>query len=125
MEDIAPTLTGVTPRLETLESQVAEIRDVAYNIETMMRALCLNSGIQTSTLRLCPPPVPLFFGSPGPALSSASSAVSAATASSAGVDISGMSLTGAPVAGPSGGEAAMAQAQGTWSGTPAHSVSYR
>lgn len=122
MEDIAPTLTGVTPRLETLESQVAEIRDVAYNIETMMRALCLNSGIQTSTLRLRPPPVPLFFGSPGPALSSASSAVSAATASSAGVDISGMSLTGAPVAGPSGGEASIAQAQGTWSGTPAHSV---
>jgi hypothetical protein len=121
LEDLAPTLTGVTPRLEALEAQVAEIRYVAYYIETMMRAVCLNSGIQTSALRLRVPPVPLF-GSPGPTPSSASSVVSTATASSTGVDIAGMSLMGAPVAGPSGGGAEIAQAQGTWSGAPIHFV---
>jgi hypothetical protein len=112
MGDLAPTLSGVSPRLDALEAHVAEIRDVAYNIDTMMRAMCLHAGVQPSSLRLRVPPVPLF-GSFGPPSSSASPAVSTTTVSSAGVDISGMSLAGAPVAGPSGSGAETAAPQGT------------
>jgi hypothetical protein len=91
-----------------------DIRDSVYNIKTMMKALCIKSGIGPSTLNLRIPAVPSFSADPGPP--SATPSVVSATSTSSGINIPRLSLgsplVASPVVGPSGAKAGKAETPG-------------
>ncbi|KAH8977248.1 hypothetical protein EDB86DRAFT_2838179 [Lactarius hatsudake] len=110
MEDLPPTLDGLKTRLDSMETnftafqeamdvRMGALQDVLHNIDLMMRALCMRYKITPSTLALRIPPVPLFEQgapppSPTPGPSSIASTIS--STSSAGFDVSQLSITAPP-----------------------------
>lgn len=74
-----------------MQAGFAELRDVAYNTDTMLRALCYQGNINLSTLRLRTPAVPLFADTDA-ATPSASSVASVASTSSSSLHIARMTL---------------------------------
>ncbi|KAH9068016.1 hypothetical protein EDB83DRAFT_2314829 [Lactarius deliciosus] len=106
MEDLPPTLDGLKTRLDSMETNftafqeamdahMGALQDVLHNIDLMMRALCMRYKISPSTLALRIPPVPLFEQgtpppSPTPGPSSIASTIS--STSSAGFDVSQLSI---------------------------------
>ncbi|KAH9015140.1 hypothetical protein EDB83DRAFT_2529094 [Lactarius deliciosus] len=106
MEDLPPTLDGLKTRLDSMETnftafqeamdaRMGALQDVLHNIDLMMRALCMRYKISPSTLALRIPPVPLFEQgapppSPTPGPSSIASTIS--STSSAGFDVSQLSI---------------------------------
>ncbi|KAH9013449.1 hypothetical protein EDB84DRAFT_1568660 [Lactarius hengduanensis] len=148
MEDLPPTLEGLKERLdsmeanatafqeatesrmgafkEAMESRMGALQDVLYNIDVMMRALCMRNAITPSTLALRIPPVPLFApasvkvevvkavkdrftdaAAPSPSPTAGTSSIASvisSTTSAPGFDISQLSIAApfAPVASGSG-----------------------
>jgi hypothetical protein len=93
-----------------LRASNAEFRDAIYNIDTIVRALCPQNGVNISSLPLRTPTVPRFGAYPG--TSSASSAVSNASTSSSSFHIGRMALEDVP--GPSGIASEHLQTHGKW-----------
>lgn len=131
--DLAPSLSGVEPRLATLEVKMEELRTVTYNLDHMMRILCRKAGVSPSSLDLTVVPVPRYSSSTGLIPLSTSSALSTSVISSSGLDLSRMSITDPSVAetpdsnmsvpGPSRGRAGTVLAPGMFSGAPMFYVS--
>ncbi|KAH8989231.1 hypothetical protein EDB86DRAFT_3081248 [Lactarius hatsudake] len=110
MEDLPPTLDGLKTRLDSMETnftafqeamdvRMGALQDVLHNIDLMIRALCMRYKITPSTLALRIPPVPLFKQgapppSPTPGPSSIASTIS--STSSAGFDVSQLSIAAPP-----------------------------
>ncbi|KAH9017160.1 hypothetical protein EDB84DRAFT_1566964 [Lactarius hengduanensis] len=118
MEDLPPTLEGLKERLdsmeanatafqeatesrmgafqEAMESRMGALQDVLYNIDVMMRALCMRNAITPSTLALRIPPVPLFVpAAPSPSPTAGPSSIASvisSTTSTPGFDISQLSI---------------------------------
>ncbi|KAH9009402.1 hypothetical protein EDB85DRAFT_2162777 [Lactarius pseudohatsudake] len=118
MEDLPPTLEGLKERLdsmeanatafqeatesrmgafqEAMESRMGALQDVLYNIDVMMRALCMRNAITPSTLALRIPPVPLFVpAAPSPSPTAGPSSIASvisSTTSAPGFDISQLSI---------------------------------
>jgi hypothetical protein len=116
MEDIAPTLETLTAGQETLissqDSINTELRERLHNLETMMRAMCVNAGIAPATLGLHIPEVPPFSPSPGPT-SATPSVISAVSTASSNTRIRPMSIGDDQIAGPSETVTGKAKVQGT------------
>ncbi|KAH8976661.1 hypothetical protein EDB83DRAFT_2328042 [Lactarius deliciosus] len=106
MEDLPLTLDGLKTHLDSMETNftafqeamdtcMGALQDVLHNIDLMMRALCMRYKISPSTLALRIPPVPLLEQgapppSPTPGPSSIASTIS--STSSAGFDVSQLSI---------------------------------
>ncbi|KAH8990033.1 hypothetical protein EDB86DRAFT_2831333 [Lactarius hatsudake] len=110
MEDLPPTLDGLKTRLDSMETnftafqeamdvRMGALQDVLHNIDLMMHALCMRYKITPSTLALRIPPVPLFEqGAPPPSLTPGPSSIAStiSSMSSAGFDVSQLSITAPP-----------------------------
>ncbi|KAH9021996.1 hypothetical protein EDB85DRAFT_2151997 [Lactarius pseudohatsudake] len=123
MEELPVTLEGLQERLdsmeaeaiafqdtseantkafrEAMESRMDALQDTLYNIDIMMRAVCMRNSITPSTLALRIPPVPLFVpAAPSPSPTAGPSSIAStfsSMSSAAGFDISQLSIT-APLA---------------------------
>ncbi|KAH9016362.1 hypothetical protein EDB84DRAFT_1443126 [Lactarius hengduanensis] len=123
MEELPVTLEGLQERLdfmeadamafqealevnakafrEAMESRMDALQDTLYNVDVMMRALCMRNSITPSTLALRIPPVPLFVPAvPSPSPTAGPSSIAStfsSMSSAAGFDISQLSIA-APLA---------------------------
>ncbi|KAH9007978.1 hypothetical protein EDB84DRAFT_1447217 [Lactarius hengduanensis] len=123
MEELPVTLEGLQERLdsmeaeaiafqdtseantkafrEAMESRMDALQDTLYNIDIMMRAVCMRNSITPSTLALRIPPVPLFVpAAPSPSPTAGPSSIAStfsSMSSAAGFDISQLSIA-APLA---------------------------
>ncbi|KAH8980145.1 hypothetical protein EDB86DRAFT_2835470 [Lactarius hatsudake] len=133
MEDLPPTLDGLKTRLDSMETnftafqeamdvRMGALQDVLHNIDLMMRALCMRYKITPSTLALHIPPVPLFEQGAPPSLTPGPSSIAStiSSTSSAGFDVSQLSITAPPSSVASGSGTRQIHTPAPLSRTPSH-----